>query len=222
MQQYYDLLEISRDASIGEIKLAYRKKALIHHPDKGGDAKIFTSVNRAYDILLTAEYAKKNHPSIYIPTPVNKSKSVPNPNPSDIPTPIPKSSKPMPKPVNKHIPKQYNLSDLLPKPIQFSESSYPPKDILKTMVGRIRFYVIHAIKTNPEKFMLDTTDIWSIDIYGDIHELAKYDCAFLAAKKLQNEMRNQCWLWNRHKLTIKAVIYMKTIHIMAEGLKYAR
>ena len=49
--EFYDLLEVSRTATEEEIKKAYRKKALQHHPDKGGDAEIFKKLNYAYETL---------------------------------------------------------------------------------------------------------------------------------------------------------------------------
>jgi curved DNA-binding protein CbpA len=38
---YYDILGVSRDASSDDIKKAYKKAALSHHPDKGGDPEKF-------------------------------------------------------------------------------------------------------------------------------------------------------------------------------------
>jgi curved DNA-binding protein CbpA len=34
---YYDILGVPKTASSDEIKKAFRKKAVEHHPDKGGD-----------------------------------------------------------------------------------------------------------------------------------------------------------------------------------------
>ena len=51
MSSYYDLLEITRDATQEEIKKAYRKMAVKHHPDKGGDEEIFKKVSEAYTVL---------------------------------------------------------------------------------------------------------------------------------------------------------------------------
>ena len=34
MRCHYDVLEVERTAEMGEIKLAYRKRALVWHPDK--------------------------------------------------------------------------------------------------------------------------------------------------------------------------------------------
>ncbi|OSD02739.1 hypothetical protein PYCCODRAFT_1444845 [Trametes coccinea BRFM310] len=49
--KYYDLLEVSPDASEQELKKAYRKKALRLHPDKGGDPELFKEVTHAYEVL---------------------------------------------------------------------------------------------------------------------------------------------------------------------------
>lgn len=50
-KDYYEILGVSRKASQQEIKDAFRKKALEHHPDKGGDAEKFKQVNEAYQVL---------------------------------------------------------------------------------------------------------------------------------------------------------------------------
>jgi DnaJ family protein A protein 2 len=49
--KYYDLLEVSPNASEADLKKAYRKKALRLHPDKGGDPELFKEVTHAYEIL---------------------------------------------------------------------------------------------------------------------------------------------------------------------------
>jgi len=48
---YYDLLGVSRSASDKELKTAFKKKAMEHHPDKGGDPEIFKQINEAYQSL---------------------------------------------------------------------------------------------------------------------------------------------------------------------------
>ena len=48
----HDILGVPRDASVEEIKSAYRKLALETHPDKGGSADDFFRIARAYRALL--------------------------------------------------------------------------------------------------------------------------------------------------------------------------
>lgn len=54
-EDYYDVLGVSKSASAAEIKKAYRKKALKHHPDKNpGDTKaeeMFKKSAEAYEVL---------------------------------------------------------------------------------------------------------------------------------------------------------------------------
>ncbi len=46
------LLGVPTTATIEEIKVAFREKALVHHPDQGGDAEVFMAMKRAYDTLV--------------------------------------------------------------------------------------------------------------------------------------------------------------------------
>jgi len=47
----YESLGIHKGASDDEIKKSYRKLAMKHHPDKGGDPEQFKKIQGAYDIL---------------------------------------------------------------------------------------------------------------------------------------------------------------------------
>lgn len=48
---YYRLLGVSKTSSSEDIKRAYRKLAMKHHPDRGGDAETLQKINEAYDTL---------------------------------------------------------------------------------------------------------------------------------------------------------------------------
>lgn len=51
-RDYYEVLGVGKDASADEIKKAFRRKAVEHHPDKtGGDDSGFKEVNEAYEVL---------------------------------------------------------------------------------------------------------------------------------------------------------------------------
>ena len=50
-KDYYNILGVSKDASTAEIKKAYRKLAMKHHPDKGGDQERFKELSEAYAVL---------------------------------------------------------------------------------------------------------------------------------------------------------------------------
>jgi DnaJ family protein C protein 7 len=50
-KDYYKILSVARDCTDAEIKKAYRKESLIHHPDKGGDEEKFKLVSEAFSVL---------------------------------------------------------------------------------------------------------------------------------------------------------------------------
>lgn len=53
--KFYELLGLDKNASSDEIKKAYRKQAIKHHPDKGGDPEKFKEIGQAYDVLSDPE-----------------------------------------------------------------------------------------------------------------------------------------------------------------------
>ena len=48
---YYSILGIPRTASDKDIRKAYKKQSMQHHPDRGGDEEKFKQVNEAYSTL---------------------------------------------------------------------------------------------------------------------------------------------------------------------------
>lgn len=50
-KDYYSVLGVSKDSSIEEIKKSYKKLALKHHPDRGGNPETFKEINEAHDVL---------------------------------------------------------------------------------------------------------------------------------------------------------------------------
>ena len=50
-KDYYKILGIQKSASKDEIKKAFRKLAMEHHPDKGGNEAKFKEINEAYTVL---------------------------------------------------------------------------------------------------------------------------------------------------------------------------
>jgi curved DNA-binding protein len=52
---HYQTLGVQENATDADIKKAYKKLAMQHHPDKGGDAKMFQKISEAYDSIKTQE-----------------------------------------------------------------------------------------------------------------------------------------------------------------------
>ncbi len=50
-KDYYKMLDVSEDATQDEIKKAFKKLAVKHHPDKWGDQAEFQKINEAHQIL---------------------------------------------------------------------------------------------------------------------------------------------------------------------------
>lgn len=57
--KFYNILGVDKSASPSEIKKAYRRLAVIHHPDKGGDSEKFKEITKAFETL--SDENKKKH-----------------------------------------------------------------------------------------------------------------------------------------------------------------
>lgn len=53
--KFYELMGVDKNASMDEIKKAFRKLALKNHPDRGGDKETFQELQNAYEILSDKE-----------------------------------------------------------------------------------------------------------------------------------------------------------------------
>jgi molecular chaperone DnaJ len=58
-RDYYDVLGVKKDASADELKKAFRRAAVEHHPDRGGDETKFKEINEAYEVLKDNEKRKR-------------------------------------------------------------------------------------------------------------------------------------------------------------------
>ncbi len=51
MNNLYEILGVNTSASADDIKKSYRKLAMEHHPDRGGDEDTFKEISEAYSVL---------------------------------------------------------------------------------------------------------------------------------------------------------------------------
>jgi curved DNA-binding protein CbpA len=51
LNEHYETLGVNKNSSQDEIKKAFRKLSLKHHPDRGGNNEKFQKINAAYEVL---------------------------------------------------------------------------------------------------------------------------------------------------------------------------
>ena len=65
MKDHFKTLGVAADASDDDIKKAYKRLAMKHHPDRGGDQAKFQEIQEAYDVLTTpqkrAQWEQEQH-----------------------------------------------------------------------------------------------------------------------------------------------------------------
>lgn len=67
MTDYYQTLGVQRNSTDDEIKRAYRKAAMKHHPDRGGDQAEFQKIQEAYATLSDADKRRQyDNPQVRI------------------------------------------------------------------------------------------------------------------------------------------------------------
>ena len=76
----YDALLVDQNATLDEIKLAFKKRALQVHPDKGGSKEAFHLVYQALETLADPEARKKYDHSLSI----RESGNMPQQRPGDV------------------------------------------------------------------------------------------------------------------------------------------
>ena len=80
---YHAILGIRFDASAEDAKKAYKKLAMIHHPDRGGDEELFKQIKEAYEWVLENPYVAPVRSSFS-----NDGYAQPRPNPDGVKTPF--------------------------------------------------------------------------------------------------------------------------------------
>ena len=64
METYYNILGVNENATQEEIKKSYKKLAVQHHPDKGGNEETFKKISEAYDTLGDENGGVLNHRAV--------------------------------------------------------------------------------------------------------------------------------------------------------------
>jgi len=67
VKDYYSILGVSKSSTEDEIKKAYRKLAMQHHPDRGGDEAKFKEIEEAYRVLSDSDQRRQyDNPGVHV------------------------------------------------------------------------------------------------------------------------------------------------------------
>ena len=72
MNRYFTLLGLTPNATLQDIKKAYRKKVMLYHPDRNktpGAREKFIEIDQAYDYLCNLRLGKIQQPTFYTHSP---------------------------------------------------------------------------------------------------------------------------------------------------------
>ena len=92
------VLGVARDASLEEIRDAYRAKAKRHHPDTGGEDWAFRILSQSYEFLCTARVARARDREASAPPRPSAARPSWSPPPPPTNPPPPPRAKPTPAP----------------------------------------------------------------------------------------------------------------------------
>jgi DnaJ domain len=72
------VLGVPADASLEQIREAYRKKAKLYHPDVGGEDWVFRILSQSYELLSSARVVRAAHFETAAPPPADRRRREPN------------------------------------------------------------------------------------------------------------------------------------------------
>ncbi len=133
-----DVLGVSRESTLQEIRDAYRAKAKRYHPDAGGEDWAFRILTQSYEILSTARVASASEREQQAPPRPSWARAQPQPPPRDEPSARPFRTEP-PRAPNRPRPDAHE--SVRPG---VSEASDDPAKVVEVEKVSIRFEAEHV------------------------------------------------------------------------------